>query len=453
MSTNHKATNSRQVAFKILREIDRKESYTDIALDRALQQSTLNPSDRRLCTELVYGIVRHQRTLDSLIDQLAKKTAQQQPPDLRRILHLGLYQLRYLDNIPPSAAVNTSVALAKENKLQRLSGVVNGILRQYIRKGETGNDPLTFPDNPVKKIAIAYSFPDWMIETWVKQWGEDTTQKLCHWFNQTPTLDIRVNPLKTTLDTLETQLTEAGITVTRIPNFSHSLRLQGKIGEIQALPGFKEGHWTVQDSSAQLVSYLLDPHPGETIIDACAAPGGKTTHIGELMGDQGSIFACDRTPSRLQKVTENAQRLQLSCIKIVEGDSRHLPQFIDSADRVLVDVPCSGLGTLHRHPDIRWRQNPEQIQQLSILQQEILTQAATWVKPQGILVYATCTLNPLENEQVIEQFLATHPHWKIEPPPADELFSPFITASPWIKILPHQHNMDGFFMVKLKRDY
>ncbi|MGK7939242.1 MAG: 16S rRNA (cytosine(967)-C(5))-methyltransferase [Crocosphaera sp.] len=453
MSPNHKATNSRQLALKILREIDRKKSYTDIALDRALQHSTLSPSDRRLCTELVYGIVRHQRTLDTLIDQLAKKTAQQQPPDLRRILHLGLYQLRYLDNIPPSAAVNTSVDLAKENKLQRLSGVVNGILRQYIRKGETGKEPLILPHEPLKKIAIAYSFPDWMVETWVRQWGEDSTQQLCHWFNQTPALDIRLNPLKTNLETLETQLTETGITVTRILNFSHSLRLQGKIGAIQTLPGFSQGHWTVQDSSAQLVSYLLDPQPGETIIDACAAPGGKTTHIAELMGEQGLIFACDRTSSRLQKVQENAQRLQLSSIKIVEGDSRNLPQFIDSADRVLVDVPCSGLGTLHRHPDIRWRQSPERIQQLSILQQEIVREAATWVKPQGSLVYATCTLNPLENEQVIEQFLATHPHWKIEPLPADELFSPFITASPWIEILPHQHNMDGFFMVKLKRDY
>ena len=451
MSPNHKAINSRQLALKILREIDRKNSYTDIALDRALQHSTLNPSDRRLCTELVYGIVRHQRTLDRLIDQLAKKTAQQQPPDLRRILHLGLYQLRYLDNIPPSAAVNTSVNLAKENKLQRLSGVVNGILRQYIRKGETGNDPLTLPDDPAKKIAIAYSFPDWMIETWIKQWGEDTTEQLCHWFNQTPTIDIRLNPFKINLETLETQLTEADITVNRIPNFPHTLRLQGKIGAIQTLPGFSQGHWTVQDSSAQLVSYLLAPQPGETIIDACAAPGGKTTHISELMEDQGIIFACDRTLSRLRKVEQNAQRLQLTSIKIVEGDSRHLPQFIDSADRVLVDVPCSGLGTLHRHPDIRWRQSPEQIQQLSILQQEILREAATWVKPQGILVYATCTLNPLENEQIIQQFLVTHPHWKIEPPSADGLFSLFITASPWIQILPHQHNMDGFFMVKLKR--
>lgn len=451
MSPSKKNPNARQLALDILREIDRNNSYTDIALNRGLNQSDLNPSDRSLCTELVYGIIRHQRTLDTLIDQLGKKKAQQQPPDLRRILHIGLYQLRYLDHIPPSAAVNTSVNLAKAYQLNRLSGVVNGILRQYIRSSEDSQDPLILPSNPIEKIAIQSSFPDWMIAMWVHQWGETTTEKLCHWFNQTPTIDIRVNPLKTTLETLQTQLSEAGVNATPLPPFPATLRLQGKIGRIQTLPGFEQGHWTIQDSSAQLVSYLLDPQPGETIIDACAAPGGKTTHIAELMGDQGTIIACDRTPSRLKKVQQNAQRLQLNSIQTRVGDSRHLSQLINQGDRVLVDVPCSGLGTLHRHPDIRWRQTPENIQELSRLQQEILTQAAQWVKPQGTLVYATCTLNPTENQQIIETFLTHHPQWNREPPSTDWLFSPFVTSSKGIEILPHEHHMDGFFMVKLKK--
>ncbi|MGK7879401.1 MAG: transcription antitermination factor NusB, partial [Crocosphaera sp.] len=239
-------TNARQLALEVLQQIDRKNSYTDIALNRALNKSNLNPSDRSLCTELVYGIIRHQRTLDSLIDQLGKKKAQQQPPNLRRILHIGLYQLRYLDHIPPSAAVNTSVNLAKENKLQRLSGVVNGILRQYIRSIETNHDPLISPNDPLKKIAIQYSFPDWIIETLLQEWGEETTEKLCHWFNQTPSIDIRINPLKTSLETLKTQLKEAGINVTPLPPFPCALRLKGKIGTIPTLPGFSQGHWTVQ---------------------------------------------------------------------------------------------------------------------------------------------------------------------------------------------------------------
>ena len=392
-------SNARQLALKILLEIDRKNSYTDVALNRALNQSNLSSSDRSLCTELVYGIIRHQRTLDSLIDQLGKKKAQQQPPNLRRILHIGLYQLRYLDHIPPSAAVNTSVDLAKDNKLQRLSGVVNGILRQYIRTTQGNHDPLILPNDTLKKLAIQYSFPDWIIETWLQKWGEETTEKMCHWFNQSPNIDIRVNPLKTNLETLQTQLTSAGVNVTPLGRFPCALRLKGKIGTIPTLPGFSQGHWTVQDTSAQLVSYFLDPQPGETIIDACAAPGGKTTHIAELMGDQGTIFACDRTPSRLKKVQENAQRLELNCIETVVGDSRYLQQFINKGDRVLVDVPCSGLGTLHRHPDIRWRQTPENIRELTSLQLEILNQAAQWVKPQGTLVYSTCTLNPPENQE------------------------------------------------------
>ncbi|CCQ68158.1 Ribosomal RNA small subunit methyltransferase B [Crocosphaera watsonii WH 0402] len=341
--------------------------------------------------------------------------------------------------------------LAKDNKLQRLSGVVNGILRQYIRSTQGNHDPLILPNDTLKKLAIQYSFPDWIIETWLQKWGEETTEKMCHWFNQSPNIDIRVNPLKTNLETLQTQLTSAGVNVTPLGRFPCALRLKGKIGTIPTLPGFSQGHWTVQDTSAQLVSYFLDPQPGETIIDACAAPGGKTTHIAELMGDQGTIFACDRTPSRLKKVQENAQRLELNCIETVVGDSRYLQQFINKGDRVLVDVPCSGLGTLHRHPDIRWRQTPENIRELTSLQLEILNQAAQWVKPQGTLVYSTCTLNPPENQEIIQTFLSTHSHWKIEPPNPHWAFSPFVTSSQWIQMLPHKQDSDGFFMVKLKK--
>lgn len=445
-----KSTYSRQLALQILRDIDRRNAYTDIAINRAFQQTSLNPRDRALCTELVYGIVRRQRTLDTLIDQLSQKPSNQQPPDLRRILHLGLYQLRYLDHIPSSAAVNTSVELAKENGLKRLSGVVNGILRQYLRLSNN-NDPLVLPQDPIKQLGILYSFPDWIIETWLKQWGKETTEKLCQWFNQTPTIDIRINPLKTTTETIEKKFQQANITVSHFPHFPQALRLEEKVGNIQTLPGFQAGEWTVQESSAQLVSYLLDPQPGEMIIDACAAPGGKTTHIAELMEDQGTIFACDRIPSRLKKVRENAQRLQLQSIQILEGDSRQFQQFAEIADRVLVDVPCSGLGTLHRHPDIRWQQTPEKIQQLVRLQQELLTQAATWVKPQGTLVYATCTLNSRENEQIIQQFLTHHSQWKIESPPQTLLFTPFVTPFGWLQIFPPQHHTDGFFMVKLKK--
>lgn len=446
-------TNPRELALIILQDIYRKEAYTDIALDQALKKADLDSLNRGLVTELVYGIVRRQRSLDELITQLGTKKADQQPPNLRIILQIGLYQLRYLDQIPASAAVNTSVELAKKNKLGKLSGVVNGILRQYERIKEQGKDPLQLPDDLVNRLGILHSFPNWIIQLWIEEFGEKETEQLCEWFNQPAMLDIRVNPLKRTVEEVESALVRAGVKVRRVPLLPQGLRLIGGTRSISKLPGFEEGWWTVQDSSAQLVTHLLDPQPEEVIIDACAAPGGKTTHIAELMQDIGTIWACDRVASRLRKVQQNAQRLQLNSIKICTGDSRQLTQFKETADRVLLDAPCSGLGTLHKRPDIRWRQTPEKIKELSCLQKELLEETATWVKPKGFLVYATCTLNPLENERVIAEFLNRHPSWQIQSPPSSSIGAAFATTQGWIKVLPHQHQMDGFFMVKLAKGF
>ena len=465
--------NPRQLAFLALRDIQKRGAFTDIALDRVLQTAPLKGADRSLVTELVYGSVRRQRTLDALIDQLGKKKAHQQPPDLRTILHIGLYQLRYQERIPVSAAVNTTVELAKENGFQGLTGVVNGLLRQYVRLTQASptaspsihpeqqnpkskiqnlksNDPLELPTEPVERLGVLHSFPNWIIKMWLEQLGVEETEQLCEWFNQTPTIDLRVNPLKASIEEVEAAMQSAGVEIQRIPHLPQALRVVGGTGTIQQLPGFNEGWWTIQDSSAQLVSYLLDPQPGDKVIDACAAPGGKTTHIAELMADEGTIGACDRAASRLKKVKENADRLQLHSIELFTGDSRNFPQFTDSADRVLLDAPCSGLGTLHRRPDIRWRVTPETVQELSLLQGELLEQVATWVKPRGVLVYATCTLHPQENEVVIQSFLSRHSHWQIEPPPPNSPSAAFSTPKGWIKVWPHRDRMDGFFMIRLR---
>jgi 16S rRNA (cytosine967-C5)-methyltransferase len=457
--------NPRQIAFLALRDVHRKGAFADVALDRLLRQADLSATDRRLVTELVYGSVRRQRSLDALIDHLGKKKAQQQPPDLRTILHLGLYQLRYQDRIPVSAAVNTTVQLAKENGFSGLSGFVNGLLRQYIRLAEgkkqesqgggeaqdLESNPLHLPQNPVERLGILHSYPDWIIEVWLERLGLEETEQLCEWMNQTPAIDLRVNPLRAEIEKVEAALQAAGISVSRVPDLPQALRLTGGTGAIQNLPGFSEGWWTVQDSSAQLVSYLLDPQPGEVVIDACAAPGGKTTHITELMEDRGTVWACDKTASRLRKLQENAKRLSLHSIQIQEGDSRNLPQFINQADRVLLDAPCSGLGTLHRHADARWRQTLQTVQELSILQGELLDRVATWVKPDGILVYATCTLHPLENKGVVRGFLERYPQWQILPPNPNSPAAAYTTPAGWIEVWPHRHQMDGFFMVRLQQ--
>ena len=453
--------NPRQVAFLSLRDINRRGGLADVILDQWLRQSDLSDINRRLTTELVYGCVRRKRSLDTLIDYLAPKKSHQQHPDIRTILHLGFYQICYLNQIPNSAAVDTSVELVKHNGLKHFSGFVNGILRHYIRERENcqlekdDSDHSIFtvfdlPKNPIEKLGIIYSFPNWLIEFWLETLGLVETEQLCHWFNQSPALILRVNPLKTTLETVESQLLEKGISVERIPGLPLGLKLTGSVGSIQHLPGYDQGWWSIQDSSAQWVSYLLDPQPGEVIIDACAAPGGKTTHIAELMQDQGQIIAFDLVKSRLKKVQQNFKRLQLNSIQTQLGDLRKIEGYFQSADRLLLDAPCSGLGTLHRRADGRWRHDPKNIQELSQLQAELLEITQDWVKPGGCLVYSTCTLHPQENETIIQNFLSQHSNWKIQPPTEDFKLLP--EPEVWIKIWPHRQNMDGFFMVKLIKE-
>ncbi|MEB3160933.1 MAG: 16S rRNA (cytosine(967)-C(5))-methyltransferase [Synechocystis sp.] len=447
-------TSARSVAFLTLRDIDRRSSYTDVAIDRALKHHDLSALDRGLVTELVYGVIRHQRTLDCLMETLGDRPIEKQPPDLRRIVQLGLYQLRYLDQIPASAAVNTSVALAKAQGLKGLSKVVNGMLRRYERGQAEGMDFLPTTANPIQQLGQKYSFPDWIIDLFQQQWGGEETEALCQYFNPPPSLDLRVNPLKASRNQVIQAFAELNLPATAIAGLSQGLRIQAKTGAIPQLPGFQEGWWTVQDASAQWVGPVLDPQPGEIIFDVCAAPGGKTTHLAELMGNQGQIWAGDRTASRLQKVATLQQRLGLTAIKTWQGDltQADLPP-VQNVDRALLDVPCSGLGTLHRNPDLRWRQTPENIRQTLIpLQWQLLTAIAPLVKSGGSLVYSTCTLNPAENQDQIQQFLNTHRDWQTESFPwMDTQGQSQIMTNGMLTILPHHHRQDGFFIAKLKK--
>lgn len=447
VTVNLKAT-PRYQAYLILQAIA-KGAYADVALSRILHQSSLSSLDRGLVTELVYGTVRRQRTLDVLIDHLCRH--RQQPVNLRLILRLGLYQLRYLAQIPASAAVNTSVELAKGCGLAGLAGVVNGVLRAYLRTSQD-QDPLPQLPDPLLDLGMRESFPDWIVQAWAAQLDLTETTALCQFFNQAPSIDLRVNTLQARTEQVLAALSRAKITATAIPNVPGGIRLGSGLGAITALPGYEQGWWSVQDAAAQLVSHLLDPQPGEIIIDACAAPGGKTTHIAELMQDRGTVIALDRVPSRLRKLKQNQQRLQLTCLQAQLADSTQKQTMLPQADRVLIDAPCTGLGTLHRHADARWRQTPNTLSELVTLQSQILANAATWVKPGGIMVYATCSLHPAENQLQIEHFLQTHPDWQIAPLPAT-FPRPDLQYSPgWLQAWPQRQQMDGFFMVRLQRD-
>jgi 16S rRNA (cytosine967-C5)-methyltransferase len=458
------ATSARKLAYTALKAVH-QGAYADVALHRALSRNSLGDNDRHLTTELVYGSVRRQRTLDALLDQLGTKPAAQQPIELRVIVHLGLYQLRYLNQIPDSAAVHTAVELTKSLNLGKLAGVVNGMLRQYLRQQNSQNsreqnsqnsrqqdsqaDPLQVPADPVAALGIRHSYPDWIVATWIEALGIEETAALCEWLNHPPAIDLRVHKRCTTVAAVTDAFADADIAIEPLPHLPQGLRLVGHGGNIRHLPGYDEGWWTVQDASAQLVSYLVDPQPGQTVIDACAAPGGKAAHMADLMGDTGVIWACDRTPSRLKKVTQTIHRLGLTSLRTHVGDSTTMTRFQGQGDRVLVDAPCSGLGTLHRHGDARWRQTPDTVQELAALQAQLLDQAATWVKPDGTLVYATCTLHPAENEDQIQRFLETHPSWAIVPPAAGSPVAPYVLPEGWIKVWPHRHHQDGFFMVRL----
>ncbi|MGA1475215.1 MAG: 16S rRNA (cytosine(967)-C(5))-methyltransferase [Prochlorothrix sp.] len=438
----------RQAAFLALKAIA-GGSFADVAVDNALNRSSLSPRDRRLATEIVYGCVRRQYTLDTLIDQLATKPASHQPSDLRLILQVGLYQLRYLSQVPASAAVDTTVELAKNNGFRGLAGFVNGVLRQYGRQAETAEsgDPLVVPETFPEQWAVRHSLPAWIVAVWQEQLLGVEVEALCDWMNQTPNLDLRINPLRCSLDQVIKAFAEQDIKVEDLP-IPQGLRVKGA-GKIQDLPGFEAGWWMVQDSSAQLVGHFLDPQPGETVIDACAAPGGKTLHLAELMQDQGRILACDQTASRLRKLTANQMRLGMQSIEVHTGDCRQWHPDVQ-ADRVLLDVPCSGLGTLHRHADARWRQSEITVKGLASLQGELLEAATHWLKPGGILLYSTCTLHPQENERQIETFLANHPDWTLVPPEPSSPLAAHALAIGWVKVWPQRANMDGFFMAKLR---
>ncbi|MBD2422742.1 16S rRNA (cytosine(967)-C(5))-methyltransferase [Cyanobium sp. FACHB-13342] len=406
----------RQLAWQVLLAVG-GGAYADVALERELQRHPLDGADRALATELAYGAIRQRRLLDAWLDALGKVPAARQPPKLRWLLHLGLYQLLFSSRVPASAAVSTTVELAKRGGLGRLAPVANGLLRACgRRRAGAGPEPWDglgpLADDPAAALGLRHSLPPWLAEL-VLTWPDpEAFGRAC---NQPPALDLRVNPLRTTPAGALEAFTIAGIEAAPLPELPGGLTLLGRSGELRALPGYAEGHWCVQDRAAQAVGVLLDPQPGERILDACAAPGGKSTHLAELMGDQGEVWAVDRSEGRLRRVGVNAARLGLHSIHTLAADAAELlaqkPEWRGWFDRILLDAPCSGLGTLARHADARWRLSPEAIGELVALQRQLLEALLPLLKPAGQLVYATCTVHPAENGELIEAFLADHPGW------------------------------------------
>ena len=411
MSSTPPGLASRLVAWQVLQSVA-AGAYADGALERELGRMQLSSSDRALATELAYGSIRQRRLLDAWLNQLGRVPVERQPPKLRWLLHLGLYQLLLIDRVPESAAVSTTVELAKHGGLTRLAPVVNGVLRSFLRRRAL-QETLALPSDPVEAFAIRHSLPDWLAKSLLQWRSHDDALAFARAINHPPAIDLRINPLRSTPEQLQADFQQAGVQLDRIEGLPCGLTVVGRSGDLRRLPGYAEGHWCVQDRSAQRVALLLQPLPGETILDACAAPGGKSTHLAELMGDEGMILALDRGESRLKRVLRNAERLGLHSIVTRHGDALSLhesaPDLIGRFDALLLDAPCSGLGTLSRHADARWRIDPESIAELVSLQRELLEKLLHFLKPGGRLVYATCTVNPDENQQLIADFLSDHP--------------------------------------------
>ncbi|MEB3246688.1 MAG: 16S rRNA (cytosine(967)-C(5))-methyltransferase [Synechococcus sp.] len=401
---------ARRLAWDVLQAVA-AGAYADMALERALREHPLGGPDRGLATELAYGAIRRRRSLDAWLDRLGKVPARKQPPKLRWLLHVGLYQLFWMERIPASAAVNTTVGLAKAGGLSRLAPVVNGLLRSAVRAVEAGED-LQRPQDWAAALALDHSLPDWLpplLRDWRGVEGAEAVAAAC---NAVPSLDLRVNSQRATTEQVASELADAGINTQPIVGCPHGLQVKGHKGDLRSWPGYGEGHWCVQDRAAQWVAPLLSPQPGDRILDACAAPGGKSTHLAELVGDAGEIWAVDRSPGRLQRVAANAARLGHGCINALAADASQLPQerpqWRGGFQRILIDAPCSGLGTLARHPDARWRITPDAIDGLLPLQQNLLDGLLPLLAERGTLVYATCTIHPAENASQIRAFLQRH---------------------------------------------
>jgi 16S rRNA (cytosine967-C5)-methyltransferase len=411
---------SRAAAWQVLQAVA-AGAYADAALDRQLAREPLSAPDRALATELAYGAIRQRRLLDAWLAALGRLPAERQPPRLRWLLHVGMYQLLFSDRIPAAAAVSTSVELARSGGLPRLAPVVNGLLRTLLRRREgRATDPwagLELPVDPAASLALRHSLPVWLATDLLRWWPAEAAEAFARHCNRPPALDLRCRPGRGGRQALLQALQNAGIAAEALPDSDHGLTLPGRAGDLRALPGYQEGWWSVQDRHAQRIVPLLDPHPGQLVLDACAAPGGKTTQIAEILQGQGQLWAVDRSAARLRRVALNAERLGLAGISLLAADATQLaalhPDWLGRFDRILLDAPCSGLGTLARHADARWRLQPEAIEALVTLQDSLLRSLLPLLAPAGRLVYATCTVHPRENQERIAALLAEQSQWQL----------------------------------------
>jgi 16S rRNA (cytosine967-C5)-methyltransferase len=435
----------REIVARVLHARRVRGEYTEDLLENALASAGLSPVDRGLCQEIVYGVVRWQAALDWLI---ARKTpGRTQKPGLQDLLRLGLYQIFWLDRIPDHAAVNETVEIAKRDGYGPQAGFINAVLRGYLREVDATRNLLA--ELKATQPALGYSHPGWLVSRWQKRWGDERTRQMLEWNNTPPKIFARVNTLKTDAGKLLTQWRDEDVEYDFFrrdwceENLAFELKSHPPLA---VLPSLRQGLFYVQDPGTLLAVRELDPRPGENILDLCAAPGGKTTYLAQLMKNEGRIVASDVSAERLKMVQQNCARLGVTCVEhraagILPADptsSSSSAGRMPAArfDRVLVDAPCSNTGVMRRRVDLRWRIRPEEIERLRATQLDLLRQAALHLKPDGVLVYSTCSLEPEENIEVVKQFLVEHTGSEMERER---------------ELLPFADGVDGAFVAKMRK--
>lgn len=439
--------NARETALHIVNDIEIQGAYANIALAKVLSAHQLSDQDRRFVTELVYGTVKAKVTIDYFLEKFISRGLSSLSPVILNILRLGVYQLLFLTKVPVSAACNQSVELAKKYGHVGTVKFVNGVLRNIARSPEK----LSYPDKqrqPIEFLALTYFHPQWMIKRWLERFGFEETEQLCQANNEIPPLSLRTNTLKIDRLALLKILGEEGVTCESASNVPEGI-LCSKHPSLGSLSSLTEGLFQVQDISSMLVAHVLGPKKGEYVIDACGAPGGKSTHIAALMENQGRVLSVDLYDHKLALTRQNAERLGIEIIETLALDATDLASAnVGKADRVLVDAPCSGLGVLRRKPDARWRKSPELLTELPRLQLAILESAAQCLKSGGTLVYSTCTTEPEENEQLVQSFLQRNDQFTLE---ETGLFLPCPIKKTLVQYLPHRDQQDGFFIARMHR--
>jgi 16S rRNA (cytosine967-C5)-methyltransferase len=401
----------REIALHVLQRAAGGDFVED-RLEAALAQASLSSVDRHLCQELSYGIIRWQATLDWLI---ARKTAaREQKPMLRNLLRMGLYQIFWLDRIPGHAAVNETVELARQSGFPSQAGFINAVLRNYLREFDATK--LLLAGLKKEQPHLGYSHPEWLVARWHTRWGADQTARLMEWNNTAPNAFARVNTLKADPGKLLAQWREEDVEYDFVrqnwidENLVFEIKSHPPLGR---LPSFQQGLFYVQDPSTLLAARELDPQPGEHVLDLCAAPGGKLTYIAQLMRNEGRLLAHDTAADRLKLIEQNCTRLGVTCVQTILPSALN-PQPSTLFDRILIDAPCSNTGVMRRRVDLRWRIHLEEIERLQATQRGLLCQVAALLKPGGTLVYSTCSLEPEENGQVVDEFLNEHAAFKLE---------------------------------------